>query len=177
MFQLFSSVDLSTQYGKDAADLDWNFELRQRSRNWLLPSDSDHWIYGSWSVEFYSRKFLTFSNTERKDYLGIYFQVEIELNEGTAVVQGSTHRLPLTQIVRVYHQNCCQNILMSSNGRCPTLNWRSLTNYLDFIAVLESQANMKFPSNEVSQFWKIECLIHHFPDIFFQDGWKLFFFS
>ena len=105
------------------------------------------------------------------------FQVEIELNEGTAVVQGSTHRLPLTQIVRVYHQNCCQNILMSSNGRCPTLNWRSLTNYLDFIAVLESQANMKFPSNEVSQFWKIECLIHHFPDIFFQDGWKLFFFS
>merc|ERR1711983_113219 len=35
------------------------------------------------------------------------------------------------------------------DSRCPTLNWRSLTNYLDFIGVLESQANMKFPHNEI----------------------------
>ena len=36
------------------------------------------------------------------------FQVEVELNEGIAVVQGS-NRLPLDQLVRVYHLNCCQN--------------------------------------------------------------------
>ena len=86
------------------------------------------------------------------------FQAEIELNEGIAVVQGS-NRLPLDQLVRVYHLNCCQNILMrpKQEPRCPTLNWRSLTNYLDFIAVLESQANMKFPHNEVSCGLRVRC--------------------
>ena len=87
-----------------------------------------------------------------KIQINIFFQVEVELNEGIAVVQGS-NRLPLDQLVRVYHLNCCQNILMKEekqDSRCPTLNWRSLTNYLDFIGVLESQANMKFPHNEVS---------------------------
>ena len=76
----------------------------------------------------------------------------MRLGDGIALVDGGESSLPLTSIVRVYHKNCCQNILIKENQRCPTLNWRSLTNYLDFIAVLESQANIKFPRDEVSYY-------------------------
>ena len=70
--------------------------------------------------------------------------------ELTALIYIYIYIVPLDDILRKFHLECCENVEITRKFECPTLGWKYPRQMLTMVSVLESQANHMFGQQKVS---------------------------